>query len=268
MNTIRILDLNIWNYNEPWATRRGLIRDLIRVTEPDLVALQEVRYRDWSHDPRHQADQILDGLPGYAAVWHPAHYWPPRAEEGEGRQWEGLAILSSHPIVDCAIAHLSRASDDPRDTFQRLVLGAQVRTPAGSFWLFNTHYPLSGRARNRVVFESLAFVRHRAGNMPFAFTGDLNAEPDDLPIRYLTGQTEIRGQRGTLVDAWTACHPDEAGYTYPAWEPQKRIDYLFVPSTARIQKIAVVGTTPSRETISPSDHCGLLVTLSIGDDGP
>jgi endonuclease/exonuclease/phosphatase family metal-dependent hydrolase len=272
MTGIRILDLNIWNYNEPWTERRDLIVDLIRRTTPDMVALQEIRYHEERTEPRHQADQLLAGLTGYTCVWQPAHYWPP--EPGNpaddfpsvgGKRWEGLAILSRHPVVDHAIARLSRDADDPRDSFQRLVLGAQVRTPDGPFWLFDTHFPLSERARNRVVIEALHFLTRTAGGQPFAFTGDLNTSPEDLPIRFLTGQAEIDGCRGNLVDAWAACHPDEPGNTFSAWDPCQRIDYLFVPRTVEIASISVVATVPSQEILSPSDHCGLLTTLGIGN---
>jgi endonuclease/exonuclease/phosphatase family metal-dependent hydrolase len=264
MSEIRILDLNIWNYNEPWLARRDRIVDLILDTRPDIVALQEIRYHDWTADPRHQADQILSRLSGYASIWHPAHYWPPRTGDNLGEiKWEGLAILSKHPIVDQAVLHLSRDAGDPRDSFQRLVLGAQVRLPGGPFWLFDTHFPLSEQARNRVVVEALAFVMRTAGDLAFAFTGDLNAQPQDPPIRFLTGQADLDGQYGNLVDTWAACHPDEPGYTHWAWDPCRRIDYLFIPSTIRVQGISVVGIVPHREAVSPSDHCGLLATLRV-----
>jgi endonuclease/exonuclease/phosphatase family metal-dependent hydrolase len=263
---IRLLDLNIWNYNEPWPARRDLIIDLILDLEPDIVALQEVRYRDWTIDPRHQGDQILAGLAGFASVWQPAHYWSPGQGGNVGElEWEGLAILSPHPIVDQAVVRLSRNPDDPRDGFQRLVLGALVRAPSGPFWLFNTHYPLSERARERVVVETARFCRQTAGDLPFALVGDMNAQPQDLPIRYLTGQTAIEAQRGDLVDAWLACHPDQAGYTFPAWAPSKRIDYVLVPPGTGVQQISVVGHVSRQDVVSPSDHCALLAVLQTED---
>lgn len=98
MSRVRILDLNIWNYNKPWPERRDRIVDLILDTQPDVVALQEIQYRDWTIDPRHQGDQILAGLAGYASVWQPAHYWTPGRGDNAGElKWEGLAILSPHP---------------------------------------------------------------------------------------------------------------------------------------------------------------------------
>jgi endonuclease/exonuclease/phosphatase family metal-dependent hydrolase len=266
MTRVCILDLNIWNYNEPWSIRRDRITELIQGTDPDLVALQEIRYHEQRPESRHQADQILDGLSGYTGIWRPAHYWPPHADAAQGgKQWEGLAILSRYPIVDQTVVHLSRDLDDLRDSFQRLVLGAQVRLPGGRFWLFNTHFPLSEPARNRVVTEAFGFMTQTANGQPFAFTGDLNARPEDRPILFLTGQAEIEGNHGNLIDAWTACHPGEPGYTFSAWDPQRRIDYVFVPSSVQVEQITVVGAVPGRETVSPSDHCGLLTILRIVD---
>ena len=265
MNRVQLLDLNIWNYNDPWEARRERIVDLIRSTLPDVVALQEVRGRDWGADVRHQADQILARLPGYSAVWEPAHYWRPGEGHNEGRlEWEGLAILSAHPLVDRAVARLSQDPQDERDSFQRLVLGTQVQTPGGPFWVFDTHFPLSATARTRVAAEAYHFCRNRAGNIPFALTGDLNAEPQDVPIRYLTGADEIDGQAGDLIDAWTARHVGEPGYTFPAWGPSKRIDYVLIPSEVHAAEIEVLGSVPNRDTVSPSDHCALLATLEAG----
>ncbi|MBN1642972.1 MAG: endonuclease/exonuclease/phosphatase family protein [Anaerolineae bacterium] len=255
MNDVRLLDLNIWNVNEPWIARRERIVELIGAAAPDVVALQEVRYCDWTADPRHQADQIADALPGYRSVWQPAHYWQPGHAHNEGLiEWEGLAILSAHPIVDQALLRLSRDDNDDRDSFQRLVLGAQVRAPAGPTWVFNTHYPLSAAARTRVAAETLAFVERVAGGRAYALTGDLNAEPEEPPIRHLLGG---------LTDAWTARHPGELGYTYPAWGPFKRIDYVLVPSQVQVCEIEILGAVPNRETVSPSDHCAILATLAI-----
>lgn len=262
-DTIRILDLNIWNYNDPWEARRDAIVVLILDSQPDIVALQEVRHQSWRDDPRHQADQIVASLPGYHLLWHPAHYWPAEPGSDQGRQWEGLALLSPHPFTDLAVAHLSRDMNDPRDHFQRLVLAGEIHTHLGPFWLFNTHFPLSGAARERVAVESVQFVAQIAGELPFAFTGDLNAEPQDWPIRFMTGQVEAGNQRSPLTDAWVGRHGAEPGYTYSAWEPSQRIDYLLVPPVVQVKRMEVVGMVPGREHVSPSDHCGLLADLQL-----
>ncbi len=262
MPAIHVLNLNIWNYNAPWPERRRLIIDLIRQTQPDVVALEEVRYQDWLNT-RHQADQILTGLTGYDAVWQPAAYWPRGQESNQGQQWEGLAILSRHPIVDQAMTRLSRDPGDPHNHFDRLVMGAQIRTPANPFWLFVTHFPLSAQARERAAPIAADFVVRTAGELPLVFTGDLNALPSTPPIQFLTGQRDINGKHSPLQDAWTMCHPDRNGNTFPAWGPHKRIDYMFVSPNIEVHRIEIVGAVNSRDIVSPSDHCGLLATLQI-----
>jgi len=265
MNRVRILNLNIWNYNDPWEARRERIVALIRSTLPDIVALQEIRGRDWGPEVRHQADQILAHLPGYSSIWEPAHYWAPGAGHNQGRlEWEGLAILSAHPLVDRAVLRLTRDATDEHDSFQRIVLGAQVQTLNGPFWVFTTHYPLSAVARARVAPETLAFVERTADGLPCTLTGDLNAEPEEESIHILTGSDDTGRARGGLIDAWHARYPGQPGYTFPAWGPSKRIDYLLVPPDVSVREIEVLGQVPDRETVSPSDHCALLATLEAG----
>ncbi len=260
-NTVRVFNLNIWNYNEPWEMRRRLIVEAIKQNEPDLVAIQEVQYRSWyKKDPRHQADQITERLSGYMLIWQPAHYYRD-CEAGE--KWEGLAILSRFPVVARRYLPLSCDEDDPRDALQRIVLGAEVYTLGGTFWLFTTHFPLSAKARERVVCDVYDFVMRTSEGRPFCLTGDFNAEPHSLPIRFLTGQLTLRGQLGTLIDAWALKHPDNAGFTSPTWEPRERIDYILVSSSVKVHNVALTATESNAQGIYPSDHCGLLAELGI-----
>lgn len=260
-NVIRVFNLNIWNYNEPWEVRRELIAEAIRREEPDLIALQEIQYLSWyEKDPRHQADQLAELLPGYSLIWQPAHHY---RGLGANEKWEGLAILSRFPVVDRRCLLLSRDESDPDDTFQRIVLGAEVCTPGGALWLFTTHFPLSARARERVACEAYDFVVGTAGRHPFVLTGDFNARPDSAPIRFLTGRLALEGRRSNLVDAWALLHPDEPGFTSPTWEPRQRIDYIFVSPLVEVHEIALAATEPNAQGVYPSDHCGLIAKLGI-----
>lgn len=261
LNTIKVFNLNIWNYNEPWDVRRELIAEAIRREEADLVALQEIRYlSSYEEDPRHQAEQIAERLSGYSLIWQPAHYYQ---SCGPDEKWEGLAILSHLPVVDRRYLLLSRDEGDSNDTLQRIVLGAEVRTPGGAFWLFTTHFPLSARARQRVVCEAYDFVVGTAGPRPFVLTGDFNAEPDSAPIHFLTGRLALERQHGGLVDAWALLHPNEPGFTQPRREPRKRIDYFFVSPPVRIYKITLAATEPDAQGVYPSDHYGLVAKLEF-----
>jgi endonuclease/exonuclease/phosphatase (EEP) superfamily protein YafD len=57
-----------------------------------------------------------------------------------------------------------------------------------------------------------------------------------------------------LRDAWTECGQGD-GFTYPADQPTKRIDYLFLSGMLRCTAAEVIDTRIS-------DHRPLLVTLA------
>jgi len=253
--TIRLLDLNIWNFNDPWPTRRDLIVELIRETGADLVALQEIQYLSWLEDASHQAAQIHVCLPDFEMIWHPAHYYL-------DEQWEGLAILSRYPIVDQRFRQLTRRSQPPTRPWMRGVLGALVRSPDGPFWLFDTH-----RSGNRTyaTLEVFSFVLETAAGKPFALTGDFNVTPDSDDIRFLTGRIEIEGLRGNLIDAWNVTHPGESGETVQSWEikPGRRIDYVLVTPGVGVRDMYLTGDRPNAEGVYPTDHLGLLADLDI-----
>jgi endonuclease/exonuclease/phosphatase family metal-dependent hydrolase len=56
------------------------------------------------------------------------------------------------------------------------------------------------------------------------------------------------------VDGFRMLHPDEAGLTFPTWDPQTRLDYVFVPRpfATRLVTCEVVPHNPSLRLAS--DH--------------
>lgn len=65
--------------------------------------------------------------------------------------------------------------------------------------------------------------------------GDLNAEPHEDAIQYLI--EEMPTPHSPFVDAWTHIHTqndpsDDAGFTFPACQPVKRIDYILVRNSS------------------------------------
>jgi len=257
---VSILDLNIWNYNEPWAKRREGIARAIREAAPDLVTLQEVTYlTKYAQDPHTQADQIAARLEGYRCVWQPAEYFVDQPRDAV--RWEGVAILSRLPIIDLRHLWVPRDLEDVRDSYQRVVLGARVLTSTGPFWIFTTHLSLTWHAPERTILAVYRFVQETAAGEPFAITGDFNAHPDHPWIRFLVGQETLEGQTGAWVDAWAAAHPGDPGYTAVAWEPYERIDYVLVPDAGMVRRITIAANRPDAEGIYPSDHLGLYAEL-------
>jgi endonuclease/exonuclease/phosphatase family metal-dependent hydrolase len=91
----------------------------------------------------------------------------------------------------------------------------------------------------------------RATGLPLMLGGDMNATPDSAVIQKVLGFG--------LRDAWTECGTGD-GFTYPASQPVRRIDYLFLTGTLRCTGAEVLDT-------QASDHRPLLVTIVDGPPG-
>lgn len=63
------------------------------------------------------------------------------------------------------------------------------------------------------------------------------------------------------ADAWKRLRPDEAGHTFPTWDPQVRLDYVFAPDRAadRLRSIRILADAPG--AAGASDHFPLLVEV-------
>jgi len=67
------------------------------------------------------------------------------------------------------------------------------------------------------------------------------------------------------VDTFRALHPDDKGYTLPAWDPQVRLDYIFLPKryADRVTRCEVV--TEPAAAAQASDHFPLLAYIEVPD---
>ena len=63
------------------------------------------------------------------------------------------------------------------------------------------------------------------------------------------------------VDAWRLLHPDDAGSTFPTWDPHIRLDYVFTPSryTTRLTRCEVI--REPAEASTASDHFPVMVEV-------
>ncbi len=252
---MRVMTLNIWNYNAPWPRRRDLIVQTVRAADPDVVAFQEIRSdprrdeRGPEGEPLNQAQQLAARLPEYPhLIYQPAMYY-------RNNIWEGLAILSRRPIDRSGWILLTQDLTDPDDRHQRIVLYARFDLADGPFYLFNTHLSLSRAARQRTLAQVIEYMTQHSGFR--LLVGDLNEQPDGTPIAQL--------YKAGWTDVWTALRPNEPGYTYRSDEPWQRIDYVWASPElqSRLRDITVVGGTPDADGVYPSDHLGLVASLDL-----
>ena len=140
---------------------------------------------------------------------------------------EGLAVFSRFPILQSSHLVLSRVLSDSDDAHQRLVMRYLIETPQGHINVFHSHFALTETARQRAVLELWNWVQQFP--LPHVFMGDLNAEPNDPAITFLLGESEIDGIRADYEDAFSQSQvPQSDAFTFPAWEPIKRIDFMFL----------------------------------------
>lgn len=216
---------------------------LVRESGADLVLLQEV---DRGTERSGGEDQLstLERLTGLRGAFG-------RTLDFQGGAY-GIALLSRwpitadslHPLVVRPPQERAGGSYEPRGA-----LVASVAAPAGPLHLVVTH--LDASAGDHFRLQEVAQVRALADGLsrdgdPVLVGGDFNATPESSVISRMTS--------AGWTDSWPGCGAGE-GMTFPAREPIKRIDYLFLSPGVSCDSAAVL---PSRA----SDHRPVLLVLN------
>jgi exodeoxyribonuclease III len=246
---VRILTYNICRGG---IGREWQLASVIRESGADLVVLQEAIDQE-----------AVARIAGAAGL---AHY-----TSAAGRS---LAFISRAPIA----RHEWHKPRFSRHAFLEIV-PVDDRCRIFGVHLSAVHAAWTERRR---VFELRALLssiaRHQQGL--HLLVGDFNTlAPGEVldvrllprrlrPFIWLSGgrirwQTIERIQAAGYVDGYRAQHPDIAGFTFPAWNPHLRLDYVFMPSgfVTRLQSCEVVTSPAAKEA---SDHLPLLVELEAG----
>ena len=245
--------------------RLDLVTEALQALAPDVIALQEASRTSG----RGEVASRLAGRLGMNHVYSASSMslfdtaWVNRMAAAVMDFSEGPAILSRFPILRSETLRLPRCGRwlDPR-----VVLFAELATPAGRLPVFSTH--TSGHACHAQAVGAL--VRERRGDLPGILMGDLNAVESSAALAALAAEV-------AFVDAFRAVHPDAPGFT--VYQPvtalerraRRRVDYvLLVPGrvvAGAVVDSRVVVDVPGRladgSPIWPSDHYGVLADLSV-----
>ncbi|MEQ1690191.1 MAG: endonuclease/exonuclease/phosphatase family protein [Gemmatimonas sp.] len=223
------------------------IANVIRASSSDVVALQEVDVR-WAARSNFvdQASTLAEQL-GMQVRFAPIYQIRSSDAPTLSREY-GVALLSKFPIVAFTNHKLTRLSTQQVDAVPALapgLLDATVNARGMHIRVFNTHldYRADPAVRKQQVTEMLTIIG--APIAPTLLFGDLNAAPLAPELAPLFSR---------LRDSWPAS--GDAGLTYPATEPVKRIDYVLVSSHFRV-------TAASVPVTSVSDHRPLIVDLVV-----
>ncbi|MGA7304543.1 MAG: endonuclease/exonuclease/phosphatase family protein, partial [Rhodothermales bacterium] len=126
--------------------------------------------------------------------------------------------------------------------------------------VFTTHLAHRSEAeltRTTQVSEIKQHVGFRGrDSIPAIIVGDFNATPDTPSIR----NAVTADSAGSWIDAFAAVNPDDDDYSYPAEDPNKRIDYVFLADPSRLMPVSarmVFDETRGEKMLS--DHLGVVV---------
>jgi endonuclease/exonuclease/phosphatase family metal-dependent hydrolase len=242
---MRVLTYNIWNGGED---RLPLIRDVIQAQQPDVVALEEANDRD-------RAEELAGDL--RMEIYH-----------GEANSAWHIAWLSRLPIT--------HKQNHRLPVLSKTLVEIAVEWEGAPLHLFATHLNSARSAeaealRAAEVRAIIAIMRERAGQQ--VLVGDFNAlapqaarpAPDNLSDDARQRAATIYGVprlaiplvlEAGYVDSYQTQHPAELGYTFKAWEPVARLDYIFAsPEMARRQHACDLVT--GGLTAKASDHLPL-----------
>lgn len=241
---VRVLVYNIHAGKDAAGVRNlGRVAELVRATRADVALLQELDRGTERSDGEDQPRTLSELTDRHAAFGRTLDY--------QGGEY-GIAVLSRWPVTEYAVRPLRTEPPQARAGGSYEPRGALIgRTagPAGVIRVLNTHLDASrdDHYRRQEVRQVLALADSlRSMGDLVLVGGDFNAEPDSEVIRTMLDA----GWR----DAWAVCGALD-GNTFPASEPIKRIDYLFIPPGRDCVSAEVIAT-------ATSDHRPLLVLLS------
>jgi len=238
-NPLRIMSLNVWNYNL-FGARLGLMKAAMEGI--DIIGLQEVRSKLWTHGKLPSPEGLnLPGShlfqslamselrPDMEFVYEPAQMFEEKSQGPFHTVHEGVGAMSRFRILESNAVRLTLDPHDGSDYHQRLCLHVVIQLPGRAgrrLHFLTTHLSLSEKARVRTLQEIVDYAKTLEG--PIVLTGDFNNPIGSKAHRI--DPTAILSQAGFKDGFLEAGYggPGQRGLTFPSWNPIKRIDAVYV----------------------------------------
>jgi endonuclease/exonuclease/phosphatase family metal-dependent hydrolase len=235
--TLRVMSYNI-HHGEGLDGKVDLLRiaQLIQEQGADIVGLQEVD-KGVERTQRRDLPAELAALTGMTCVFSNNYHY-------QGGEY-GNAVLTKFPVKRSANLHYKMLRPGEQRGILQLVLDARGR----ELVFLNTHIDYrpddSERWSNTTEIEELA--RHYAGK-PIIMVGDFNDTPESRVCRRIAE---------TFDDTWALVGPG-GGFTIPAANPRKRIDYLWISKDKSL--VPLKAWVPHSEA---SDHLPVVAEFQL-----
>ena len=259
---LRVLSFNI-RFDSPndkegrsWAVRRELVSQLLKEDHPDLIGYQEAL--------RPMLDELAEKVPGYQEIGV-------GRDDGKTKgEYAALWIRKERfTVEESGTFWLSDTPDVPNsktwgNRITRICTWARLREkPTGKvLHFYNVHLDHeSQESRLKGTLQILKHMEARTANAPWILTGDFNAGEDNPAI------TSVRNSPLQAVDSWRPLHPDVPAavsgtfHAFTGVKNEAKIDYIFVPKSARVIDAAILYN--NRSGIYPSDHFPVRATIGF-----
>ena len=131
-----------------------------------------------------------------------------------------------------------------------------------NFWVINTHLDHVGTvAREKSVIMILKKIEEiNEADYPLVFMGDLNAEPESVPINLLKSKLNDSKE----ISIKSPFGPDGTFNAFKFNMPvTTRIDYIFVSRSSEIQVKKYAVLSDSKDLKYPSDHLPVFIELNL-----
>jgi len=245
------VNLRLMSYNIRFGGigREERIAEAIRHCRPDVVILQEATKPEVVERLAHLCD-----MP----------YW-------SARRGNSVAFVSRLPV--------SRHEWHHHPHLQRAFLEIEldgVRIYGVHLRATHSNYTERGRMREvRALLHALEAKRHEfhilSGDFNTLAPGEL-LNMQKLPMRYrilsviLGGRIEFRAIQIMIeagyTDSFRRLHTDP-GFTFPAWDPHVRLDYVFAPAMFSERVLSCEVVADLAEPAKATDHLPLLAEISL-----
>jgi endonuclease/exonuclease/phosphatase family metal-dependent hydrolase len=168
-------------------------------------------------------------------------------QEGE----YGNCILSKFPIIKDTNLHYTML----RDGEQRGLLQSVINVNGIFIAIMNTHLDYRGDDSERILNVKQIFeIMDNYSSLPIIIAGDFNDVPES-PVHLQMKQK--------FIDVWEYLN-GELGFTYPAENPTKRIDYIFIKKLSEQEdEVKLIPTKISILNSIASDHVPVIADFEI-----
>ncbi len=232
--TIRVLTLNA--HQGFGAHRRGTvllqIRDELRISDADLVFLQEIGVAGGSEEQAHQYEVLAD------RTW-PQHAYGRNAISAGGHH--GNALLSKYPITSWQNIDVSVGDAEPRGMLHCVLRIPDAPNPLHAICV---HFALRESHRQRQIERLLEHVNDAIpGDAPLVIAGDFNDWRERAHRRLL--------RDAALEEIYSSAFGQPAR-TFPARLPLLRLDRIYVRNLHHRPLLQ-----PQRPWATLSDHAPL-----------